>query len=438
MKKRVFNEKGVALIGTVGLLLVLVTTGLAFLKMSSHESDSAHQRHEQLKAFWKAEEALSRGRAQMNKLKEPDGYRAVTLDDAKEGYTARIAVRRLKETEFDAYEITGEVYSKDDLVRPVFSLVSVEKPKIGADYFMLYEDPGDCPACPFFDSRDTVDGHLHVNKYVAVTGHPVFKGLVTTGDPFPGYRSLEFRDYDPPQKIENTGEIFPIPTAAEDVREKAPHLVLNPEQRAVIFFTGAGYEVRIRDAQNEQVLRYDRSVALPEGKGSGLFVEGDAEVSGILEGKFTLGASGDIIITDNLTYADADRSTGKPAPGSTNVLGLISEGNVFVKQKQVPPFVGRGITIDASILAMDSTFSVVNYREYAQSMGVMRLWGNVVQYQRGIIGNVRLRGTVEMGYYKSWHYDQRLQTVQPPYMPPLKDEKGNMRFKTIYWKRPDV
>jgi hypothetical protein len=69
---------------------------------------------------------------------------------------------------------------------------------------------------------------------------------------------------------------------------------------------------------------------------------------------------------------------------------------------------------------------------------VMRLWGNIVQYQRGIIGNVRLRGTVEMGYHKSWHYDQRLQTVQPPYMPPLKDEKGNMRFKTIYWKRPDV
>jgi len=43
-----------------------------------------------------------------------------------------------------------------------------------------------------------------------------------------------------------------------------------------------------------------------------------------------------------------------------------------------------------------------------------------------------------MGYHKDWHHDTRLQTLQPPCMPPLKDEKGNMRFKTIYWKRSDV
>jgi hypothetical protein len=157
-----------------------------------------------------------------------------------------------------------------------------------------------------------------------------------------------------------------------------------------------------------------------------------------VEGRVTIGASGDIIITDDIVYVDADPRTGKPAPDSKNVLGLVAEGNVFVKQVQVVPYIGKGIRIDASILAMDSVFSVLNYRDHYQSMGTMYLWGNLIQWERGIIGNVRLRGTVQMGYTKSWHFDKRFQTLPPPYVPPLVDEKGYMQFRTVYWARPDV
>ncbi|MBL8025372.1 MAG: hypothetical protein JNL74_03130, partial [Fibrobacteres bacterium] len=432
------NEDGVALIATVGLLLVLVTMSLGFLKMSSYEADSKEVRYDQLRAFWKAEEALSRTRAQINKMKEPDGYKTEMPENEGERFAAKITVSRMDEQEFYAYRIVADVYSNDDPSTILFSLSSVEKPKMVTDYFMLFHYAGDYPdMCPYFDTGDTVNGRLHSNTFVPITGKPTFNGIVTTGDPFPGYKTLPFKRYTPPKKMSHTGEVFIIPTIADKLRAVGENIQLSSEQRAVIELNGDGYILKVRDIHNEQMVRYLSTAALPKSKGSGIFVEGDVEVSGILKGRLTIGSSGDIIITDDVVYSDSDKRSGKPPDDSRNVLGLVAEGNVLVKQKQIAPYIGKGIIINASIMAMDSSFSVLNYRDYWQSMGTMHLWGNIVQYQRGIIGNVRLRGSIEMGYKKDWHYDTRLQTVSPPFMPPLKDEQGNMRFKTIYWKRPD-
>jgi hypothetical protein len=436
--KALGNQDGAALIATVGLLMTLVTMSLAFLRMSSYEADATEVRYEQLRSFWKAEEALSKTRAQINRMKEPDGYQTVTPENESEKLAVRTSVSKMEDQEFYAYRIDAEVFSKAEPSRVLFSLSSVEKPKTVSDYFMLFHYAGDYPdMSPYFDTGDTVNGRLHSNTFVPITGSPVFNGEVTTRDPFPGYKTLPFKRYNPP-KVICTQEIFVIPTIADKLRAAAEIIEFNPAQRAVIELNEDSYTLKVRDIHNEQMVRYLSTSALPKNKGFGIFVEGDVEVSGTLKGRLTIGSSGDIIITDNIVYTDANKRTGEPPKDSRNVLGLVAEGNVLVKQKQVAPYIGKGIIINASIMAMDSSFSVLNYRDYWQSMGTMQLWGNVVQYQRGIIGNVRLRGSIEMGYRKDWHYDTRLQTVSPPYIPPLKDDKGYMRFKTIYWKRVDV
>jgi len=426
----VANERGTTLVGTIVLLFVISTFAIAYLTFAGYEAESAEARWKDLKIFWKAEEAISRAGIQIQNLESPSGKCFKT--DPDDEYYAEYCFEKLSFNKAIRYQIMASVYSIHNKNRSLLTLRSIEEGQTLVNYFMLENTPGR----PYYDTGDTIDGPIHTNTRFQITGRPVFLGPVFEfGDPEIGFKCRELALCEPvlPKGITPNATVFDFSHMADLIQSTPNQIVVPYNKTAVISLGGGQYTLRFRDKNNEHVLTPPVVLSLP--KSEGLYFLGDVEVQGTLAGKLTIGAQGNIWITDDLLYADSNPITGEPAPSSPYVLGLIAEQNVKVKQQQDRSQLGKGIKINAAIVAMDKSFEVTNYRRHARSMGVMHLWGNIVQWERGIVGSSRLRGTIKLGYDKNWHYDKRLVQIPPAYFPPLTDLEGRMLFKAIYWDR---
>jgi hypothetical protein len=140
--------------------------------------------------------------------------------------------------------------------------------------------------------------------------------------------------------------------------------------------------------------------------------------SGGLAGQLTVGTDDSITVTNNTTY--------RSYPTGNDLLGLIATNYVIVSH---PPVTtcdgtghncvttypgagetpGTGLTIDASILALNHSFYVDNW-DQGSSLGILTVNGGIAQEFRGPVGTSG--GT---GYLKAYAYDARLAYMSPPY-----------------------
>ncbi len=188
--------------------------------------------------------------------------------------------------------------------------------------------------------------------------------------------------------------------------------------------------------------------------------EGDAFVQGSLSGHLTIGTKNDIIVDGPITYADCTSWTGtaqdsacnyNPATGSTpnDTLGLIAYNYVEVSRPvdssgKVLPTCGSsgaptaplcdpatssgspkgyGLTIDASILALQQSFAVNNNDATGTASGgssggptkegSLTIYGSIQQDARGPVGTGG--ATLSTGYLKDYEFDPRLAFYSPPY-----------------------
>jgi hypothetical protein len=148
---------------------------------------------------------------------------------------------------------------------------------------------------------------------------------------------------------------------------------------------------------------------------------GDAFVSGKLNGRLTIGAAHDLVVTDHVSHANG--------LNGTDSLGLIANNYVEVfhpvtcsgfdndsdrcrglKNLNLPgkstPF--NDAVIQAAILSVQHSFRVQNY-QYGSMMGKLHATGAIAQNFRGIVA---LQGT--SGYVKNYVYDNRLKYSSPP------------------------
>jgi hypothetical protein len=143
-----------------------------------------------------------------------------------------------------------------------------------------------------------------------------------------------------------------------------------------------------------------------------MFITGQVQVSGVLDGSLTLASSNDMYIMDDVVYRNADPLNG-PNPDCDDILGLVSESNVIVKDNTANR---TNCNIHAHIMALNTSFEVENYRNGAPR-GTLTLHGGVIQRYRGAVGTGTLEGghvVISSGYAKNYHYDSRFNTVQPP------------------------
>lgn len=145
---------------------------------------------------------------------------------------------------------------------------------------------------------------------------------------------------------------------------------------------------------------------------------GSAFVSGTVDGRTTVSAEDDIVVTADLNVADDG--------AATDVIGLIAGNYVWVYH----PVRDNGTnlldsadavrTIEAALVSLRHSFVVQNWSVGAplstnsNQASKLRVFGSISQQFRGPVGT----GTAaapSTGYLKNYIYDDRLQVLQPPY-----------------------
>jgi hypothetical protein len=162
----------------------------------------------------------------------------------------------------------------------------------------------------------------------------------------------------------------------------------------------------------------NRNMPLPAN--GALFVNsGSLTISGTLNGRLTVGASSDIIVPNNIVYADNPRTN----PNSDDVLGIIAERDVVILD-HAPANLG----IDGCIMALDTSFMMENWWQ-GPPKGTLTVYGGIIQEERGPVGTFNgSTGQKISGYSKDYSYDTRLLGNPPPFMPTTGD------YITLSWE----
>lgn len=145
---------------------------------------------------------------------------------------------------------------------------------------------------------------------------------------------------------------------------------------------------------------------------------GDVFVEGTLNGRVTIAAENNIVISDHIRYA------GGRGAGSDDMLGLVANNFVEIMHpvnnggqnlNYLPG--GRrfdGPLVDAAILSVEHSFRVQNHEEGAPFNNPINVFGAIAQLYRGPVGTFS-GSNLASGYEKAYEYDPRLEFVSPPH-----------------------
>ncbi|MBZ5740020.1 hypothetical protein [Nocardioides mangrovi] len=147
---------------------------------------------------------------------------------------------------------------------------------------------------------------------------------------------------------------------------------------------------------------------------------GTLYLEGVLEGRLTMAADNNILITGNLTY--------KGGRTGTDALGLIATNSVKIYHPAKCTTYSSGKCtagtnlnrpvgstfqdpqVNAAILTLQHSFTVQQY-QLGSPLGTLNLFGTIAQRYRGPVGT----GSISTGYLKHYVYDTRMRFAPPPY-----------------------
>ena len=281
--------------------------------------------------------------------------------------------------------------------------------------FSLFAWMTDFEGNVFWITKDTVWGRVHSNGNLHISGSPVFMQKATTA-----------KGFDPPKVGSGTNKaifkdgyetgIAPIqfPNSLSEINTAS---VSGGRRYATDIFvtlspgTGANNDgvAYIRGGTLPTSPIID-SVSLSDPSFNGVILgTNSVGVEGTLDGKLTLTSQTNMYIHNDVLYERNPRFT-----TSDDVLGLVAEGNVVVKNNAAN---NSNCEIHGSIFSRTGSFTAENYNTRPVS-GELRVLGSIVQDTRGAIGQFS-GSTITSGFSKRYRYDDRLgdQSFRPPFYP---------------------
>jgi len=330
-----------------------------------------------------------------------------------------------------------------------------------------YDSPtrhGDCYDITWAND-DTVTGPFHSNDQIAVSGSPEFQGETTTSRP-------DARYYDNASGRHCVARYNPSgcnsdPTFSQGLHFRAP-LTLPPSNNQIkaeadpaisgegCMYVGATFirlnsngsatikSVKTDDSSSSKCPINGTMASLPSngviyirGAKSGetclssrphpysLSADvtpynrcaGDVFVEGTLNGRLTIAAENNVIISNDIRYAggrgaNSDDMLGLVANNFVEIMHPVTNGGQNLNYLGGRPF--EDPHIDAAILSVEHSFRVQNHAEGRDFDDPIDLFGTLAQFYRGPVGTYSGSSNVS-GYEKDYKYDPRLEFVSPPH-----------------------
>ena len=278
----------------------------------------------------------------------------------------------------------------------------------------LETQPSGAPV--WFVSRDHLEGPVHSNDQLHMSGNPEFDGVVTSSATSVDYYHGGAPQDDP---VFNDGlrlnvSRINLPLTVLPLRTAAASNGLWFEGNTTITLQNSGTMIVTNPVRNWT------NVEVPIPANGAVFVNrGNLNVAGVLRGQLTLGSSNDVVIMGDVTYNTDPQSD----PTSPDLLGLVAEQNVVVSQ-DAP----NNVTVQAGIVALNESFTVENWWN-GSPRGDLTVLGSMVQKRRGPVGTFDSHsGQKRSGYTKHYIYDGRFTELTPPYYPTTTD------YQTALWQ----
>ncbi len=407
----------------------MLIVGMAFFAIAGYEVRLVHADAQSQQAFWLAEggkeRALRHLAVERNRPYDEDTDIYVDVPGPDGGsYSVKVYVdpaALFSPTKEFLLESIGEVNGVQRRIRQRIQMESFAK-------YAYFTDDESAPggSTIWFISADRLEGPVHSNGTIHISGSPRFLSEVTSHSDrmigSPSYNVFDAHGWpvggNAPQFSEgfklNVSNI-PLPTETADLKTEA---------QAGGLHLGAATDIELgtrADGTTDYAwFRFKPVGGAPpawnEVKITSLptrvvYGEGDLNIKGILDGELTISSKTNINIVDDITYAGSN-AAGTPSAGCDDLLGLVAEQNIIFRD--LPPATDN-LKVDAVMMALNTSITAEHYNTRSVC-GTLTIWGGLIQKYRGAVGT-NSSGTINHGYAKDYHYDTRVTGRTPPKFP---------------------
>lgn len=257
----------------------------------------------------------------------------------------------------------------------------------------------------FFTSTDVVNGPVHTNGTLNFSGTPTFNGPVSSPNMWNGTANPQFNG---PANF--SAQQIPLPTdnQANQLRNQAQNGGLSFNSNIDVIFNNDG-TVNISENGNPPV-NYDLN-----NRNGVISSSGTVTVEGTVNGQATIHSSSQVQISGDITYQD-------PGQNSSDVLGVVSQGDITVQPNAHRASGNQDLTIHASMMAIGqgNSFRLSGFND-GTVRGTLNLLGGIQQDTRGPVGQFRRTSgggsVLTSGFAKNYSFDTRLSQMNPPSYP---------------------
>ena len=458
-------DKGFALLGYVVVIaILLIASFMAYTTWSGAESHQTQYNIAETKAYFLAKEAIIKRCLIYLRTKKPTELPMGTIFlgtiiRPDYGFCDNITVRRISSMS------EGDVFQRQD-----YYLLSADgnapfhksnredgivtrnvKCKVRMRSYSNYLYLTDIETTTFNEiiwfwgpGRDTLDGRVHSNDFIGMKGRPTFLGSVTTCQ----NRFIQGEGYNPDFRIPPRFNVTKVefPEFAQNVRNNASHRFDDNDGTLMTRIHCNGEAITVYQYVIGEIFEPNNIVSTTTFRTpswGAIFVEGQAEIYGIVAGGCTFGTAGNMWLIDNIKIAETNNDDGMGNENMVQLIGLISERNIIIANNwengRENMAQGQDIIINASMVALDESFTFQHQNDDWEAYqgptpderGTIYMWGSVAQKRRGYVHRSNHIGT---GYNKMYRYDKRLDQRPPPYFLDVVDEEGRGLFDIVQWQ----
>lgn len=416
-----------AILGLVLVAMVVVSLlGMGMMRMTALTGVEAGRTVASSQSFWTAEAGLERVKAIAQKRRRPlslinvngtylTGSNVLTGTTSKGSYTVDVVTApgwTNGLTAIQKYLITSRATTPAGKTYTVSVEATIES--FASYMHATQHETSFGGGLIVFNTGDVIDGPVYVNDRLTVYGTPIFRQHVSSAS-----NNVNFMNGGTADSFQGglTLNATPLDFGSTYSSDHIQNLKAEADEPNGLSLSGAqagDYKIKFN---SDGSFTYQRTTGgavttnYVSALNGAIYVQGDAWVEGVLNGKVTVAAQDTIYITNSIVYASAV----SPNPWQTNTFNpaLVTDALGLMASNQVQILGHQAINIHAAIMVTADGGGFNASNKYVNvGWPNINLYGSLAQYRRGVVGQVNGNG-----FLKNYKYDTRFYADAPPNFP---------------------